>query len=367
VRILLYNWRDWQHPHAGGAEIYTHEVAEQWVQQGHEVVLFCGAAEGLPALDISQGVTIVRRGTRFTVYREARKFYEAEGVGKFDLVIDEINTRPFLTPTFVKDAPVVALIHQVAREVWFHQFPFPANLAGRFYFERRWLKQYRDVPVVTVSESSRASLEQYGLHHAVTVPEGINLEHGQLPEAKKESAPTVLFCGRLTRNKRPHHAISAFNNLVRRIPEATMWVVGDGEMLPALRRRAHPNVSFLGRVSHDEKFELMAKAHVLVATSVREGWGLVVTEAASVGTPAIAYDVAGLRDSVRASNGLLVKPDPISLADQLEKTLPHMVDGKGPVPVVGGVAPWSEVATGILEAAASQTSANKALAQGFRA
>jgi glycosyltransferase involved in cell wall biosynthesis len=313
-------------------------------------VLFCAAAGDLPALDISQGVTIVRRGTRYTVYREARKFYETEGKGNFDLVIDEINTRPFLTPSFVKDVPVVALIHQVAREIWHHQFPFPANLAGRFYFEHRWLKQYKDVPVVTVSESSRASLEQYGLHHAITVPEGIKLDHEPI-ETKKEVAPTIVFCGRLTRNKRPHHAVAAFNHLVQRIPEAVMWVVGDGDMMTALRRKAHKNISFLGRVSHEEKFELMAKAHVLVATSVREGWGLVVTEAASVGTPAVAYDVAGLRDSVKASNGTLVTPDPRSLAVELESALPKLVEGTGPVPVVGGVAPWSEVAAGILAAA----------------
>lgn len=356
MRILLYNWRDWQHPHAGGAEIYTHEIAEQWVQQGHDVVLFCAASEGLPALDITEGVTIVRRGNRFTVYREARKFYETEGKGKFDLVIDEINTRPFLTPSFVTDVPVVALIHQVAREVWLHQFPFPANLAGRYYFERKWLKQYANVPVVTVSESSRESLVQYGIEHAVTVPEGIKLNDHSF-EMKKESSPTVIFCGRLTRNKRPHHAVRAFNALTERMPDASMWVVGDGEMLPALRRKAHRNVSFLGRVSHEEKFELMSKAHVLVATSVREGWGLVVTEAASVGTPTVAYDVAGLCDSVRASNGILVPPSPAALAQQLAMSLPQMVEGSGPVPVVGGVAPWTQVAAEILEVAASQKSA----------
>ena len=43
----------------------------------------------------------------------------------------------------------------------------------------------------------------------------------------------------------------------------------------------------------------MAEAHVLLMTSVREGWGLVVTEANACGTPAVVYNVPGLRDSVR--------------------------------------------------------------------
>ena len=73
---------------------------------------------------------------------------------------------------------------------------------------------------------------------------------------------------------------------------------------------APEGVQFLGRISPSEKLERLARAHVLIVTSVREGWGLVVTEAASVGTPTIAYNVAGLSDSVRASNGVLQRPTP---------------------------------------------------------
>ncbi len=61
---------------------------------------------------------------------------------------------------------------------------------------------------------------------------------------------------------------------------------------------AGPGVTFLGHVSEEEKRERLARAHALVATSVREGWGLVVTEAAASGTVSIGYDVPGLRDSI---------------------------------------------------------------------
>src|SRR5437879_8219840 len=62
----------------------------------------------------------------------------------------------------------------------------------------------------------------------------------------------------------------------------------------------------------------MTEAHVLLMTSVREGWGLVVTEANARGTPAVVYDVPGLRDSVRnEQTGLVVPPRPKSLSDAM--------------------------------------------------
>jgi glycosyltransferase involved in cell wall biosynthesis len=51
------------------------------------------------------------------------------------------------------------------------------------------------------------------------------------------------------------------------------------------------------------------RAHCLLVPSVREGWGLVVIEANSVGTPAVAYDVPGLRDSVQDGVTGLLAPD----------------------------------------------------------
>jgi glycosyltransferase involved in cell wall biosynthesis len=75
------------------------------------------------------------------------------------------------------------------------------------------------------------------------------------------------------------------------------------------------SVVFWGRLSALDKHRLMAQAHCLLMTSVREGWGLVVTEANACGTPAIVYDVPGLRDSVRhESTGLVVSPGPSNLS-----------------------------------------------------
>ena len=139
-----------------------------------------------------------------------------------------------------------------------------------------------------------------------------------------------MLLGRLSANKRPEHAIRAFGLVRRQLPDAQLWVIGSGPEEARLRKMAGPGVTILGRLSEQEKRERLGRAHALVVTSVREGWGLVVTEAAACGTVAIGYDVAGLRDSIGASGGVLTRADPASLATGLVGLLPSVVAGDGP-------------------------------------
>ena len=147
-------------------------MAREWVRCGHEVTIFCAAVDGRPARELADGVEIIRRGGRLGVYREARRYWRREGDGRYDLVVDCVNTRPFLCPRFVGNVPIVAIIHQVAREIWRYETPWPISVLGRYLLEPAWLRTYRDVPVVTMCESSRESLAEYGLRRVTVVPEG---------------------------------------------------------------------------------------------------------------------------------------------------------------------------------------------------
>lgn len=348
MKILVCNWKDLSHPAAGGAEVYVDAVARQWVGWGHDVTLFCARAPGQAAAERVAGVRVIRGGGRFSVYREARRWYRAEGGGRFDIVLDVVNTRPFLTPGYVDDTPVVALIFQVAREIWSYEVPRPAAVIGRHWLEPRWLRSYANVPTLTISASSRESLEAYGLRHVTIVPVGLE-NPGLAGRPPKEGMPTVTFLGRLAANKRPDHALAAFRLARRDMPESQMWVLGTGPMEARLREEfAGEPVRFFGRVVDDRKLELLARSHAVIVTSVREGWGLVVTEAASVGTPAIGYDVAGLRDSLRASNGVAVTPTVPDMARAIASMLPGWAAGRSPEVAPGGVSPWSDVALEIL-------------------
>jgi glycosyltransferase involved in cell wall biosynthesis len=193
---------------------------------------------------------------------------------------------------------------------------------GYFFLENYWLKKYRQIPTITVSNSTKEDLAKMGFENVTVVPEGIGFSPLQtFPE--KELDPTVLFVGRLKKAKKPDDAIRAFKIIKDEMPKAKLWIVGTGYMMEELKSivsRTFPDDSsdivLMGKKSGPEKLELMSKAHVLLVPGVREGWGLVVTEANAMGTPAVAYDVPGLRDSViDGTTGTLVPAgDPVAMA-----------------------------------------------------
>jgi glycosyltransferase involved in cell wall biosynthesis/O-antigen/teichoic acid export membrane protein len=317
LRLLFLNWRDIRNPDAGGAEVVTHEVAKRWVENGHDVTVLTSRFSGAPDAETIDGVHVRRLGRLRTGSFHLLVQKELANLRGFDLVIDEINTAPFLTPLWRRRLPpVLALIHQLANDVLDSELPKPIAAAGRA-LESRALRLYQDVPVVTVSESTKRDLEHLGIRNVSVIADGCD-DPPDLGDVDKEPVPTFLFAGRLAANKRPDHAVDAFRCIRRLLPNARLWVVGQGPLEQPLRRALPSGAELLGFLPRDELYQRMARAHCLLVPSVREGWGLVVIEANSVGTPAVGYDVPGLRDSIRnGATGLLARPgDPAELARQ---------------------------------------------------
>jgi glycosyltransferase involved in cell wall biosynthesis len=314
LRVLWFNWRDIKHPDAGGAEVLTHETMRRLVKKGYDMTLFTARFPDSLLQENMDGIKIIRYGSKYTVYNKAMHYYN-KYKDNYDLVIDESNTKPFLTPKFVKEKPILALFHQLAREIWFYEISFPLNYIGYYYLEWKWLSYYRDIPTATISNSTKKDLEKFGFKKIFKVPIGLSVT--PLHEVQqKASSPTVVFIGRLKRHKLPHHAIQAFSIIKKEIPDAKMWIIGDGYMRKELEKFDLNGVTFHGYIKNELKYELLRRAHLVLVPAVREGWGLVVTESNAMGTPAVAYDVPGLSDSVRnGKTGLLVKENsPAGLA-----------------------------------------------------
>ena len=303
----------------GGAEVFTHEIAKRWVESGNEVTLFTSEFPTCKKEEEVDGVRIVRSGRKYQVFCNAKKHYiKYFSKEDYDVVVDEINTRPFFAPKFVNNGEkIVALIHQLAREYWFYETPFPISYIGYYFLEKRWLKHYVDVPTVTVSESTKQDLLELGFSRVFVVPEGLNFKPlTNIPE--KENYPTVVYSGRIKRAKRPDHAIKAFKIIKRKVPEAELWVIGDGPFKEDLEKMACEGVRFFSNLNNFERRARIKKSWVLVNPSIREGWGLNIVEANALGVPAVGYSVHGLRDSIKdLETGLLTKAgDIVDLASR---------------------------------------------------
>src|SRR5919106_3994491 len=226
MRILWYNWKDLRNPDAGGAEVYTHEVMKRLAKRGHEMTLFTSRFKGCQLNENIDGVDIIREGNKYTVYKEAKN-YSKDYKHHYDLMIDEINTRPFFIPKFVREKQVIALIHQLAREFWFYETKFPLNYIGYYYLEKKWLSNYKNLITLTVSDFTKVDLEELGFKRVFIVPNGLNVT--PLSNVKeKEASPTVVFMGRLKKAKLPDHALQAFSIMKREIHDAKIWIIGDG-------------------------------------------------------------------------------------------------------------------------------------------
>ncbi len=106
--------------------------------------------------------------------------------------------------------------------------------------------------------------------------------------------------------KRPDCVLKVFEIAKKDIKNLKFWIAGFGQGKYAenffeqiKKSKFSKDVVYYGKVSHEKKLQLIRDAHLIVVTSVKEGWGIIVTEANSQGTPAVVYDVDGLRDSCK--------------------------------------------------------------------
>jgi glycosyltransferase involved in cell wall biosynthesis len=325
MKILWFTWKDKTHPLAGGAEVINEELAKRFVKDGHEVVLIVGGYKGAVKEEVIDGYKVVRLGNKFTIYLEAFLYYRKFLRGWADCIIEEINTMPFMTQWYAKEKKVL-LFYQLCREIWFYQMIFPLNVFG-YLIEPVYLWLLRKNHVLTESESTKKDLQKYGFDPTKIniFPVGINTQPLEGLDIDKYKIFTVLSLGAVREMKRTVDQLKAFEILKSKKLSVQMKIVGDtsgsyGKKLLELINKSpyKDSIEYLGKVPHKIKQDVMQKSHLILVTSVKEGWGLIVTEAASQGTPAVVYDVDGLRDSViDKKTGLVAKHTPADLAEKI--------------------------------------------------
>ncbi len=333
MKILVVNWQDVKNPHAGGAEVHLHKTFEPIARMGHDVTLICSAFPGALPEEVINGIRMVRRGGRFLFnFRFMLEYLIRLRRQDFDVVVDDMNKIPFVTPLFVKK-PIVGIAHHLFDNSIFLETNFV--LASYVYWmERLALAVYKRwrTPFIAVSRSTERELLAAGLASAqiTVVNEGVDHHAYNARAGAKSLTPLIGSFGRLKKYKSVDQLLGALPIVLQKVQNLKLLIIGGGDDRMRLEGIARDLglegvVEFTGFVSEQSKVQLLQQIWCQVTTSSKEGWGLTVIEANACGTPAIASNVEGLRDAVRdGDTGLLYEYGNVN--DLAEKIVQILTD-----------------------------------------
>lgn len=322
--ILFLSWRDIKSPKSGGAETHAIGLMKCFAKCGYQVIHFSPKYEGLKDREIIDGIVFIRKGGVLSVIFHAFLFY-MKNRKNISYVVDQCNTHRFFTPFWVKKDKRIFYIHQLTREIWGVNSVFPFSVIGRLVEEFMLRVQSGDM-AITVSESTRKDLIGCGFdgNRVFIIPNAIpnSLLSREFAELINIESADFIYVGRYSKYKGIDAAIEAIGILRETKPFAKLHIVGkkDEKIICEVIEPAASKYGFSygddpdcdvvlhGFVSEDMKYRLMECSRALLFPSMREGWGIIVTEAAALGTPSIVYNSPGCRDAVDFGNaGYLCK------------------------------------------------------------
>jgi glycosyltransferase involved in cell wall biosynthesis len=348
MKILLANWQDRRNPEAGGAEVHLFELFSRMVARGHQVDLVCSGYAGAAAVAEVDGITVHRFGGRhsFAVRSSAAIRTVLRRVSP-QVVVDDINKLPLCTP-MLTPVPVYAIVPHLFGSTAFEELPWP--LASMVWAAERVIPTvYRHAWFHAISDSTRDDLVARGVPRAriAVVYPGVDVQHFSADSATPRAVPPrFVYIGRLKRYKGVEYLIRALAVVRRTRPEVSLDIAGSGDDRPRLEQLARQldqgsAIRFRGFVDDATRLRLLREAVANVFPSPKEGWGITVMEAAACGTPSIASDAPGLRDSVRnGETGVLV---PHGDVDRLALAMTAMAGHRDVVERMGVAArSWAE-------------------------
>jgi glycosyltransferase involved in cell wall biosynthesis len=311
-RVHFIAWRDIDDPEAGGSELHAHRVATRWGEAGIDVTFRTSAVHGASSALTRDGYRVLRQAGRYGVFPGAAWEGMRMGHRPGDGLVEIWNGMPFFSPLWYR-GPRLVFLHHVHAEMWGMVLPSKLAKLGSTVERRIAPLVYRDARVVTLSASSRDEIiEMLGLRpgRVTLAPPGVDPEFS--PGGVRAAEPLAVAVGRLVPVKRFDQLIRALATVRERIPTLRAVIIGEGPQrfeLEKLRSElgAESWLTLPGRVTDGELIEWYRRAWVVASTSLREGWGMTLTEAAACGTPAVATSIAGHTDAVvDGKTGLLV-------------------------------------------------------------
>jgi len=284
------------------------------------VRLVCSGWSGSAKTANIEGIAIQRVGGRdsFAVFGRPA-VHRAIAAERPDILVEDINKLPLFLGTGIR-LPICAIVPHLFGTTAFAEASWP--IAAIVWAAERPLPwAYRRAGFHAISESTRDDLVARGVRrdHIRVIHPGVDSKRFTPgPAGRRSVVPTFLYVGRLKRYKGIAFALQALALARQQRPDLRMEIAGTGDYRSDLEDIAaglqlERAVVFHGFVSEERKIDLMRSAWANVFPSPKEGWGITIIEAAACGTPSLASDSPGLRDSVcHGETGFLVPHGDVS-------------------------------------------------------
>jgi len=145
--------------------------------------------------------------------------------------------------------------------------------------------------------------------------------------SKANLSPTLLFVGRLIKDKGIFELLEAMTEILKHV-DCHLLIAGDGNEKEEIIRRIknfklENSMSLLGYLDATKLHEVYLKSTILIHPSYREGFPTAIIEAMSFGLPIITTPVGGIPDHLQNGvNALFIKPkDPEAVANAVVRLL----------------------------------------------
>ena len=219
---------------------------------------------------------------------------------------------PTLTSVLVADAPKIGTFHRAGA----------SSAYARLRPAVRWAARKLDLRCAVSEDAAATARAALGGEYEL-VFNGIEIERFSKAEPTPVEGPTICFLGR----HEPRKGLSVLLDAFALLPaDVRLWVASDGPQTAELRDRTSgdPRITWLGRISDEERASRLRGAQVFCAPSLGgESFGVVLLEAMAAQVAVVASDLPGYRAVARPDiDALLVPPgDADALAAALMRIL----------------------------------------------
>ncbi len=323
--ILFISNKDIKNPIAGGGTWEGFRLANLLANRGYSVKVLCPNFKGGKSREYIGKIEIIRKGSYYNFYPNVvLSLFKSKEIKEYDVIVELILVGiPFFTPIYIKK-PVIGLCWHLPRETYFMEFSdMFGSLIGNFLASFAYLiegkifpKIYEKIPIFTFSESTKNEMIKLGFKNIIMIKyalakaimlksldPNIKLNLWYNKNIPKTDYPSILYLGRLKKYKGIQDVIKAMKIIIKKIPDARLFIVGKGSYENYLKNLTkklslEKNVLFLGYIPVKEKIKILHKSHVLVMPSYKEGFPTPVFEANMCGTPTIVTNALGVEEAV---------------------------------------------------------------------